>query len=160
MSINITGIAINKNYKNKEDLENDLNLKLTPNGEEIFESALGEALNEELIFVYAAKNGTLIHCGHNFSSNFAGIDEAKSLSFAISEVSMYFDCKIYNGTSLIKQIHEEDGGGDSMDEIFKEMEDMTGESFWDIEPDANVSCYKINKTTNITPNRKWWMFWK
>ena len=157
MGFNISGIAINKNYKNNfEQLEKELGWKLIKHGELDFESASSNWKEDEFCDVYFTKNGTLLfismdRCETNFC-----LQHNNVLTFVLSETSMAFkvgytekgvekrkivevdDIRMVDkGEVLQAEMNTED----TSEIIWNLIEEIIGKRFWDIEFDDKALRY-------------------
>ena len=93
MGFNISGLAINKNYKdNFEELQKELGLNLKKSKDISFETAFSNWKEEGIYDVYFSEKGTLIFMDMDSCTGTCyHIPNANTLTFVICETSMAFD---------------------------------------------------------------------
>lgn len=157
MGFNISGLAINKNFKNNfEELHKKLGWKLEKEGEISFEEASSNWKDDGICDVYFGEKGTLIfismeRCAESFS-----LENAHTLTFALSETSMAFNVSYCENHIVKRSIMEVEGermndegerlaveekSEDTSEIIWNQIEVVLGESFWKIESDEKAVRY-------------------
>lgn len=188
MGFNISGITINKNYKdNLSELETVLGEKLYFEKEVNFEEGSENWKDDSYCDIYFSEKGTLVfmsmeRCGFDFYAN-----EQDLLSFVLSEMSMTFSINYVKSGKLIRTIMESedevmDNEGEPLDFetneddkselIYHLFEETLGKSFHDIELEEKCLRFQfkpIPQTSSVktkganTPEKKeekpWWKFW-
>ena len=107
MGFNISGIVINKNYKNNlEDLKKDFgwNLKFV---EEIdFEKASANWKEKGVCDIYFSEQASFIFVDMEMCIEAWCVADAKTLTFALSETSMAFKLRYSEGDKVLRSIME------------------------------------------------------
>lgn len=156
MGMNVAGFVINKNYTNHiDELQEKLGFQLEEVSDIDFETASENWKEENVFDLYFTEKGTLIFVEMDVDPLI--IEKQMVLTFANSETSMAFRLDYYVGKNLQRSLMEVEGervsndGDEFMHEedgqevgevVFNQMEEMLGESFWSIEPDAKAVRYK------------------
>jgi len=162
MGFNISGIAINKNYKQDfEKLKRQYDWNLEGPVEVSFETASSNYTENDICNVYFTENGTLIFISMERCID-AGlcVSDANSMTFVLSEMSMSFIVNYYEGKQLKRAIMETEG--DRMDDsgdplpveaispdtseiIWNQMKVLLGKSFYDIDLGDKALQYRFAK---------------
>lgn len=173
MGYNISGIAINRNYKNDfESLQHQLGWNLEKNSEIDFETASSNWTEAGICNLHFTENGTLIFIDMEMCEESFKLKNDNVLTFALSETSMVFNIN-YTENGIEKrsiiEVNEEriqDTGNeltvekdseDTSEIIWNQIEVLLGKRFWDIDLEEKSFSYIFKKAT---PLKKWWEFWK
>jgi hypothetical protein len=167
MGFNISGLVINKNYKDTFDqLQKEFGWTLKKDGEINFETASSNWKDDGICDVYFSENGTLLFISMDMCTESWGLKNANTLTFALSETSMAFNLAYCENDVLKRSIMqvednriaeegeklEVEGKSEDISEIiWNQMEVVLGKSFWSIEPNEKAERYlfvKEEKTTN------------
>jgi len=171
MGFNISGLVIDKNYKNElEQLENILNQKLVFDKEVSFEEGSENWKEDNYCDIYYSDKGTLIFISMERAAFEFNIANQKAFSFALSEMTMTFAVNYTDNGNIIRSFVETEEGkrhqetGDRL--TFEETEKDTSElihhliettlskSFWNIDLDEKCFRYHFKpisqKNTTIT----------
>lgn len=159
MSLFLSGLAINKNYKNEVDvLYNILNMNVVKTEEVTFEQAIDSTTELFYFDVYFTANGTLVFLNDDLCMQLYQINDLNALSFIISENSdTYMANFTENGKTKFK-ITKVDGkltgngkkiivaNNLTTDElIFQYIENLIGKSFFNIQNEEKlIRCYVSN----------------
>lgn len=156
MGFNISGLVIDKNYKNQlVELEAIFGEKMVLEKEVTFEEACENWKDDKYCDVYFSENGTLVFLsmergGHEFYPK-----KQKAFSFVLSEMMMMFAINyVENGLNIRAYMETEgelfENEGDPFDFelqqedkselIYHLIEETLGESFHDVALDA--TCYR------------------
>lgn len=197
MGFNIAGIVINKNLENSiETIEKAFSWNLAFVEEINFEQASENWKEESICDIYFSSNGTFIFLNMEMCIDEYKMKGSKVLTYALSETSMSFNVNITENGFITRSLMESDGQvfvnkgekleieyttNDTSEIIWNQIEEISGENFWDIEPSNKALRYKllpfsekIIETPTIqaiekqeTPKPKiekiekqWWQFWK
>ncbi|MDA3616233.1 hypothetical protein [Polluticaenibacter yanchengensis] len=169
MGFNISGIVINKNLKErKEELSKILDLNLEFDKEIDFETASENWKDEGIIDVYFGKDGTLIFANEDLClGDGYSYQETNILTFAMSETSMAFKFGYTENGKNIRSKMEVNGEtfneegdkleiendeGDISEVIFKQIETILHQKFWDIQPDEKSMRYFIKSSEQSKPD--------
>lgn len=163
MGFNISGLVINKNYKdNFEELQNNLGWTLKKEGDISFETASSNWKDEGICDVYFCETGTLMFISMDMCAESWSLKNANTLTFALSETSMAFNLNYCENGILKRSIMEiddrrmfdgdeklevEDRSEDTSEVIWNQMEVVLGKSFWSIEADEPAERYLFVKVT-------------
>jgi len=167
MGFNISGLVINKNYKDTFDqLQKEFGWTLKKEGEINFEAASSNWKDDGICDVYFSERGTLLFISMDMCAESWGLKNANTLTFALSETSMAFNLAYCENDVLKRSIMQvednrmaeegeklevEDKSEDTSEIIWNQMEVVLGKSFWSIEPDEKAERYlfvKEEKTSN------------
>ena len=184
MGFNISGLVVNKNYKEKiKELEKDLSWNLSASEEITFATASSNWKDEEFCDVYFSDHGTLIFLSMDKCTEAFPISDKKTLTFALSETSMAFNINYCEDGVEKRSIMEvegermsdegdkllvEDKSEDASEIIWNQIEVVLGKRFWDIEPDEKAYRFRFisgekpesqnadtqHQTTKQTDNQK------
>lgn len=171
MSLHISALAINENFQNElEKLSDILGFELVLEEEIDFETASQSYLEEELIDVYFGELGTMVFCNEDLSvSESYKHPDLQILTFAHSETSMISYLNYTENTKSIRTILEFEGERsidegnslpieeeeemDTAELIWAQFEEVFGESFWDIDPNAIVHRFQLIRKSENTKTR-------
>ena len=174
MGLNISGIVIDKNYKNNLlALETILGEKLVFEKEVIFEEALENWKGENYCDIYFSKKGTFVLVSMEIGGfDFYAKDQI-AFSFVLSEMTMMFCVNYTQNDELKRSIMESDELNENTGEpfdfensdddvsslIYHLIETTLGESFDDIDLEAKCLRYsfqevKEEKSTISDPTSK------
>lgn len=161
MGFNISGLVINKNYKQDFDqLQKELGWKLERQGEIDFETASSNWKDDGICDVYFSDKGTLLFISMDMCAESWGLTNANTLTFALSETSMAFNLAYCENDVLKRSIMEvednrmadegeklevEDRSEDTSEIIWNQIEVVLGKRFWSIEPDEKAERYLFVK---------------
>ncbi len=166
MGFNISGIAINKSYKdNFEELQKEFGWDLKKVEDIDFEDASSNWKEEDICDVYFTEEGTLLFLNMDMCTQPWEISSLNTLTFALSETSMAFNIDYCEKGVGVRSITEFDGnrvedeGGrlkveekseDTSEIIWNLVEEVIGKRFLDIEADEKAVRYHFvnNKTEN------------
>lgn len=159
MGFNISGIVINKNYKdNLNDLTKQFNWQLQFDTEIDFETASENWKDEGICDIYFSDKGTILFINMDMCVDAWKINDGNSLTFALSETSMAFNLNYCVGTETVRSIMEVNGevmndegqklavdeqSADTSEIIWGQVGEVLGKSFWDIEPEEKAYRYKF-----------------
>jgi hypothetical protein len=168
MGFNISGLVINKNYKDTFDqLQKEFGWTLKKGGEINFETASSNWKDDGICDVYFSENGTLLFISMDMCAESWGLKNANTLTFALSETSMAFNLAYCENDVLKRSIMQvednrmtEEGeklevegkSEDTSEIIWNQMEVVLGKSFWSIEPDEKAERYLFVKEEKATSN--------
>lgn len=157
MGFNVSGLVINKNYRdNFESLRKELGWTLKKEGEISFEEASANWKDDGICDVYFSEKGTLLFISMDMCVESWGLKNANTLTFALSETSMAFNMNYCENGILKRSIMEVDGDrmGDEGEKlaveeksediseiIWNQMEVVLGKSFWSIDPGDKAERY-------------------
>ncbi|MEJ8757714.1 hypothetical protein WG947_11935 [Pontibacter sp. H259] len=157
MGFNISGVAINKNYKdNWQELQNKFGWTLKKKADISFEEAAANWKDEGICDVYFSEKGTLMFISIDRCLESWALKDADTLTFALSETSMAFNLNYcekgeversimeVNGDRMTdegERLEAEDRSEDISDLIFNQMAVVLGKSFWSIEPGESAERY-------------------
>lgn len=189
MGLNISGIVIDKNYKdNLTELESILGEKLYFEKEVIFEEACENWKEDNYCDIYYSEKGTLVFLSMERGGFEFYVANQDSFSFVLSEMTMMFSVNYVKNGNLIRTILETEGEvmeneGVSLDFekdkednsalIFHLLDKTLGESFDRIDLEAKCSRYsfkpiegkistteqKTTTTSENTQKKTWWRLW-
>lgn len=176
MGLLLSGLAINKNYKNEVDvLYNILNMNVVNTEEITFKKAIDTTTELSYFDIYFSSKGTLVFLNDDLCMHSYVISESDALSFIFSENSdTYMFNYSENGKKKYKITKVEgkiSGSGKKLinennvtiDElIFQYIENLIGKSFFNIQYDEKlIRCYvsnydwlkkeEVNKTNILEP---------
>ena len=189
MGYNISGLVINKNYKEYlTELESILGEKLSFTKTVSFEEASENWKEDDYCDIYYSKNGTLVFLSMERGGFEFYAKELDTFSFVLSEMSMTFGINVVKNGKLIRTIIEsednilqdigeplpiEKNEEDKSEIIYHLMENSLGKSFHDI--DLEIKCYRYkfkteeSKSVDVlkvekiskekTELKPWWKFW-
>lgn len=168
MGINISGIAINKNYENKvEELGAELGLSLEYLEENNFEVASENWKDEEYCDVYFSEKGTLLFLNNELCTDAWCTSKDETITFSYSETSMAFSLNYCQGRSLKRSFMEVDDNkmfeeGEpfdieetvvTSDVIFNKIGELIGENFSSIDLGEITHRFRIKNTQAISPQK-------
>lgn len=165
MGHNISGLVIDKNYKNDlKKLETILGEKLVFDKIVDFENGSENWKDDNYCDVYFSENGTLIFISMERAVVEFNINHQKAFSFALSEMTMTFAVNYTDNGEIIRSFAEtedevrhqeigkklafEENESDVSELIFHLIETTLGESFWDI--DLEEKCFRYNFESDTT----------
>ncbi len=156
MGFNISGLAINKNYKEKlDELQKAFNWNLEFQEEINFETASSNWKEEGICDIYFSDKGTLIFISMEMCAEPWSLPNDKVLTYALSETSMAFCINYCESGKLKRSIMEvegkimsdegekleiESGAGDTSEIIWNQIEKVLGKKYWDI--DLGETAYR------------------
>lgn len=159
MGLNIGGLCISRNLaENESALAEILEAQLDFSSYITMEEVMDDWPNEDFVDVYFCDSGTVIFCDIDFCALPYLIQGESTFSFAHIETSMSFSIIYTENASVRREItvHEEqvlDSEGEPLDFesevpdpselIYRLFKEVTGVSFWDIEPDTQLKRYKF-----------------
>lgn len=159
MGYNISGLAINKNYKNDfEQLQKELGWNLEKESEIDFEAASANWTDEGICTVYFSEKGTLIFLNMDMCADFFKIKNANTLTFALSETVMAFNLNYCENAVEKRTIMEVDGvrmedegeklsieaeTEDTSELIWNQIEIVLGKSFFEIDLEEKAMRYSF-----------------
>jgi len=154
MGINISGIAINKSYRdNIDQLQSDFNWVFSKESETDFETASKNWTKKGVCYVYFTDSGTLMFLEKDMCSYPYSIEGSNCLTFVHSETSMAFKFDYNEGKILRRSIMEVKGKNldnygnslsveeistDTSEIIFAQISQVLGKEFFSIEPDERA----------------------
>lgn len=164
MGFNISGLVVNKSYKDKiKELEKDLKWNLSNSEDITFETASSNWKDEEFCDIYFSDQGTLIFLSMDKCTEAFPILDKNTLTFALSETSMAFNINYCEKGVEKRSIMEvegdrmndegeklsvEDKSEDASEIIWNQIEVVLGKRFWDIDPDEK--SYRFRFTSDET----------
>lgn len=157
MGYNISGLVINKNYRNDiQKIENILGEKLIFEKEVSFEEGSENWKEDNYCDIYFSENGTLIFISMERAASNFSISNQKAFSFALSEMTMTFAVNLTENGKIIRSFAETEDGQrhqeigekiefENSEEDISELihhliESTLGKSFWDIE--LEETCFR------------------
>lgn len=159
MGYNISGLAINKNYKNDfEQLQKELGWNLEKESEIDFEAASANWTDEGICTVYFSEKGTLIFLNMDMCADSFKIKNANTLTFALSETVMAFNLNYCENAVEKRTIMEVDGvrmedegeklsieaeTEDTSELIWNQIEIVLGKSFFEIDLEEKAMRYSF-----------------
>ena len=160
MGFNISGIAIDASYEHQLDqLQQDLNLTLEYQEDVIFEKASSNWTDEGTAYLYFSGDSTLLFLHMDMCIEPFAIENKKTLTFALSEVSMAFCLNYCEGKTVRRAIMEHSGEKmseegvpfdfeanceDSSEIIWQLLDDVLDGSFHSIDLGAPAKKYKVS----------------
>jgi len=160
MGFNISGIAVDKRYENDlVTLQSDLNLTLEFLEDVIFETACANWTDEGICYVYFSKESTLLFLNMDMCIDAYPVENKKSLTFALSEISMAFSLNYCEGKEVKRSIIEHDGRkmsqqgtpfdfegecDDSSEIIWKKLDHVLDVPYHSIDLGASAKKYKVS----------------
>lgn len=168
MGINIAGIVINKNIEENavEELANILKLNLAFDKEIDFATASQNGKDEAHIDVYFSKKGTIVFTNTDSIAEENVFPRTKILTFAIAEADMTFNFNYSENNRSIRYVMELEGdiidddgeqleieekSASTVETIWKQINQLLGESFWKIEPTEKAFRYIIKPAQQELP---------
>ncbi len=168
MGFNISGLAINKNYKDSfGQLQKELGWTLKKESEINFETASSNWKEDGICDVYFSENGTLLFISMDRCTESWGLENANTLTFALSETSMAFNLS-YCENGIVKRsilqvednrmseegekLEVENKSEDVSEIIWNQMELVLGKSFWSIDPGEKAERYLFVKEEKAPAN--------
>ncbi len=159
MAYNISGLVINKNYKdNLESLQKELGWFLQKEEEISFELASSNWKDNKICDIYFSEQGTLMFMSTDLCSEPLPVKRQNTLSFTLSESEMSFDLNYCERGALERSIMEvennritddgekldiEDNTEDTAEIIWDQLGVVLGKSFWDIELEEKAVRYRF-----------------
>lgn len=159
MSFNISGIVINKSFKdNKEELSKVLGFNIDFEKEIDFETASENNKEEGIVDVYFSEKGTVILIDSDLCLDTYSYPQINILTFVLSENSMSFYFGYSENNNVIRSKMEVNGKvlnkegnklqieneiDDVSEVIWKQIETVLGKPFWSIEPEEKVYRFSI-----------------
>ena len=159
MGFNFTGIAINKNYKDKiEEVEQILEMKLTFKEEIYFENAMSSHKPDDACDIYFSEDCTIAFMAEPIQPDINSLStDWQIASFMASETAMVFGLEVAKNNTSIRSMTEYNGDrmddegerfieedkGDGMEVVFQGIANTINKSFWGIEPDEKAYRYTI-----------------
>ena len=170
MGINISGIAINRNYENDfEELTEALGWKLQKQAEINFGAAVSNWKEKGICDVYFTENGTILFVNMELCIESRGTENDHVLTFILSETSMTFSLhyaekgdlkRIFIGDndkqvfSSGQPLEVEATTADMSNIIWNQLAVVIGKSFWDIEHDEKAYRYIfVDEKEKVVPLR-------
>jgi len=160
MGFNLSGLVINKNYKNKlEELQEELGWKLTRKEEINFEQASSNWKENGICDIYFSEQGTLLFISIDKCAQSWGINNANTLTFALSETSMVFNINYCENGIEKRSIIEIEGNriedeGEKLkveeiseaasEIIWNQIEALLGQPFWDIDLEEKAERFMFD----------------
>lgn len=148
MGMNLSGIVIQKNLKNQEEILSEiLNIGLEFEKEIDFETASAPQKEEGILDVYFGKKGTLIFADHEVcAGEDYGFEKTKILTFSTSETNMAFYLAYSVNNRPLRTLMEFEGekitdegeeldfeeGQETSELIWDFVSHVLGEDFWEI----------------------------
>jgi hypothetical protein len=171
MGMNLSGIVIEGNLKNQEELLSEiLGIGLEFEKEINFETASSNFKEEGILDVYFGEKGTLIFADYEICAGEEyGFEKAKILTFSTSETSMAFYLAYSVNNRTLRNIMEFEGekitdegekldfeeGQETSELIFDYISYVLGEDFWEIDDSEKVYRFAIvNKENPIIEQPK------
>ncbi|PSL28229.1 leucine-rich repeat domain-containing protein [Chitinophaga ginsengisoli] len=159
MGFNISGIAINKTFKNNlNELQQQLGITLGFTEEINFESASENWKKEGICDIYFGEQGTLLFLNMDLCSDPWSIENGNTLTFALSETSMAFNVNYCEGRELRRSFMELNGdrmhdAGEklSVEEntedvstiVWEQLKIVLGQTYWSIGLEETAYRYKV-----------------
>lgn len=110
MGFNISGIAINKNYKDKlPEPARSIDLSLAFDSEITYEEAAGNWKEDGICDIYFSDKGTLLFLPMDNCTDGYAVKGQTVLTFALSETSMAFNLNYYKNDRFVREAMEFDG---------------------------------------------------
>jgi|GEM_PF-1530930 len=166
MGLNISGLVIDKNYKNQlSELENILGRKLVLQNEIIFEETLESWKEDTYCDIYFSDKGTFVLLSMEIGAFDFHAKRQTAFSFVISEMTMMFSVNYTKNGRIIRSIMESDeftekegepfefehdeNEGDTQGLIYHLIEEVLGESLDEIDLVAKCYRYTFEELENI-----------
>lgn len=160
MGFNLSGVAINRNFKNDiPELSAQLGLAFELDREITFQEASANWKDQGICDVYFGENGTLLFMSMDRCvDEMWYVEDAYTLTFALSEMSMSFSFNYYKVDEMIRSFVEVEGNrisdqgkklpveeseSDTAEIIWKQLGEVLGQTFWSIGHDEKAFRYKI-----------------
>lgn len=158
MGLNISGLVIDKNYKNNlTELESVFEQKMIFEKEVDYEDAIENWKEEDYCDIFYSKNGTIIMLSMITGGFDFNVKDQTAFSFVLSEMTGMYCVNYTQNEELIRSImetqeeYEEDGEpldfeseDTSLEEfIYHLIEKTLGESFYNIPVDAKWERYSF-----------------
>jgi hypothetical protein len=187
MGLNISGLVIDKNYKNDlKQIETILGEELILEKEVVFEEAIENWKEDTYCDIYFSEKGTFILLSMETGGFDFYAENQTAFSFVLSEMSMTFCINYTKDGELVRSIMEseemnEDEGepfafekeeDDKSELIYHLIEQTLGESFDDIDWEARCFRYSYKRdeqagsesakdtSEGVSSEKKpWWKFW-
>jgi hypothetical protein len=168
MGFNISGIVINKSFKsNLEELTEKFKWNLDYLDEIDFETASKNWKEEGICDIYFNAKGTFIFLNMDDCITPYKFQDCNILTFALSETSMAFNLNYTENEKEVRSIMQfndkklTDEGekfdfedDDTSETIWKKIESVLGESFWNIQPEEKCYRYRYSIITKPTAEKK------
>lgn len=164
MGFNISGIAINRNFKDNFGLLTEhFEWNLEFQEEITFETAAENWKEDHICDVFFTDKGTLLFASMERCIDPWSLPDCNVLSFALSETSMAFNLNYTENGTLKRQVMEHEGKimseegikleteqntGDTSEAIWNQMEKIIGCRFWDIDFSAKAYRYVFKASDN------------
>lgn len=160
MGLNISGVVIDKNYKeNLEELEAVLGQKLVFEKELLFEEALENWKEDSYCDIYFSDKGTFVLLSMEIGGFEFFAKDKIAFSFVLSEMTMMFCINYTKNNEILRSIMESEEMNEDKGEPFefeKEDEDKSnliyhliektlGESFFDIHLEAKCLRFSFKE---------------
>ncbi|HEX2935261.1 MAG TPA: hypothetical protein VHO72_07895 [Bacteroidales bacterium] len=168
MGFNISGIAINRNFKDNFGLLTEhFGWNLEFQEEITFETAAENWKEDSICDVFFTDKGTLLFASMERCIDPRSLPDCNVLSFALSETSMAFNLNYTENGTLMRQVMELEGkimseegikleteqnAGDTSEAIWNLMERVIGCRFWDIDFSAKAYRYVFKASDNFHLN--------
>lgn len=166
MGFNIAGLVIDRNYQNDlASLEQILDQKLVFEEEVNFTQASENWKESVYCDVYFTSRGTLVFLGMEAAAFEFPVAKQKTLSFVLSEMTMTFSVNYTRNKFVLRTMVEtegelvedkgepldfEDTESDKSELIYHLMEEVLGESFWDVDQEAKCYRYALEALPKAT----------
>jgi len=180
MGFNISGLVINKNYKNDlSALEAILDEKLVLEKEVMFEEACESFKGDGYCDIYFSDKATFVLLAMERGGFEFYADGQEAFSFVLSEMTMTFCVNLSKNGELVRTLIEtEDDQTDDFGEplpieekaedipglIYLLFEQTFGQDFFSIEPDSKCYRYTFGDAEEQShfesgDKKPWWKFW-
>ena len=186
MGLNISGLVIDRNYKDEiTKLETILGQKLVFEKEVIFEEATENWKEDSYCDIYFSEKGTFILLSMEQGGFEFYAQDQTAFSFVLSEMTMLFCVNYTKNETLIRSIMESEEMTENKGEplefekeeqdveglIYHLIEKTLGESFDDIDLEAKCYRYALQVSGENTSekasqqevrkdeDKPWWKFW-
>jgi hypothetical protein len=162
MGFNVQGIAISKKYDTAQKLADTIGLgSIEKVSDNYFEEASSSMIDDNDIYITEVKNGTIVTLGSAFDIQEIALNNAseqgKAIKFMVGETSMAFAFEYFLNGQGIRTILNAEGENmmeegepleietkesDMTEIIFSLIGDVTGNSFYSIEPDQKSEHFR------------------
>lgn len=184
LSINVSGIAINKNIESSlGEIQEQLCCSLQEVGEIGFQAASAGDVPDGIAYLYSGEGFSLMFLPMDMCSTAYELDGVDCLTFALSESSMAFFFAYAEHGQVVRSVMEvdgdvfsetgealslEEGQDDTSEKIWLLIHHVIGTSFFKIPLESVAKEYRIgpyaaqNKTRSLemeAPEKPWWKFW-
>jgi len=159
MGFNLSGIAINKTFKdNLNELQQQLGLTLDFTEEINFERASENWKKDGICDIYFGEQGTLLFLNMDLCTDAWSIENGNTLTFALSETSMAFNMNYCEGRALRRSFMEvnedrmhdegeklasEENTEDTSKIIWDQLGAVLGQTYWSIGLEETAYRYKV-----------------